>query len=559
MTTPDPRNPEPEPERHVAPPSAPSAGPRSGQGEAAAATERRSGVGAAADSARLGGSAGSPPEGSQVDVDSPHRSGPLASRRLDRPFAAIAILVLLLAAAGVFLIQREIRSAEPTEGGIGPEIRVMELVSRYLVGTRSIMGEKPGAESASGDDPLAGAIDQIRGGDLAQRLRAVAVEADLLGAEAGLRSLDELRRLLARSELPGERRAEAATTIERMERILELRRIEGPIPDDADARALSAELGWFGELLVHPAYAASPRRAELDAAARRLVFALVIALGGVALLAIVGVAGCILVVTLSLLGRWRWHFSARPDRSGLWIETAVLWLVLLISSMQILGALVPAALELPATIACFGISAAALLWPRLRGMPWDRIRRELGLHRGEGVAFEAACGIATYAMTLPLLAVGLVGTFLLSRPGAPGAPGAPGHAEDELVREVVPSHPILELIADGSGTARLQAVVLACLAAPIIEELLFRGALYRGVRGATRTMGRCLSAVVSAIAVGAIFAAIHPPGIVAIPALTAIAAGFALGREWRDSLIAPMVAHALHNGLLVGVMLVAFA
>ena len=54
---------------------------------------------------------------------------------------------------------------------------------------------------------------------------------------------------------------------------------------------------------------------------------------------------------------------------------------------------------------------------------------------------------------------------------------------------------------------------------------------------------------------GFIFAVIHPQGLLAVPALTAMGFGFALLREWRDSLIAPMVAHALNNGMIVAMIL----
>jgi membrane protease YdiL (CAAX protease family) len=39
-----------------------------------------------------------------------------------------------------------------------------------------------------------------------------------------------------------------------------------------------------------------------------------------------------------------------------------------------------------------------------------------------------------------------------------------------------------------------------------------------------------------------------------IPALSGLAFGFALIREWRGSLIASMTAHAVHNGILVCTM-----
>jgi membrane protease YdiL (CAAX protease family) len=48
-----------------------------------------------------------------------------------------------------------------------------------------------------------------------------------------------------------------------------------------------------------------------------------------------------------------------------------------------------------------------------------------------------------------------------------------------------------------------------------------------------------------------IFAAIHPQGWVAIPALMSLSCGFTLVREWRGTLLPGMVAHGLHNGLLL--------
>ncbi|MGN6728054.1 MAG: CPBP family glutamic-type intramembrane protease [Tepidisphaeraceae bacterium] len=52
-----------------------------------------------------------------------------------------------------------------------------------------------------------------------------------------------------------------------------------------------------------------------------------------------------------------------------------------------------------------------------------------------------------------------------------------------------------------------------------------------------------------------IFASIHPQGWAAIPALASIGLVLALIRQWRGSLVPSMVAHALHNGALLGVVL----
>ena len=51
-----------------------------------------------------------------------------------------------------------------------------------------------------------------------------------------------------------------------------------------------------------------------------------------------------------------------------------------------------------------------------------------------------------------------------------------------------------------------------------------------------------------------IFAAIHPQGWVAIPALMGIAVGMNLMREWRGSLLPSMLVHGISNGIVTSVL-----
>ena len=80
---------------------------------------------------------------------------------------------------------------------------------------------------------------------------------------------------------------------------------------------------------------------------------------------------------------------------------------------------------------------------------------------------------------------------------------------------------------------------------------MFRGLFYRYLRAR-------LSVVAAALVTGFVFAAVHPQGWTAIPALMAIGAWLAVLREWRGSIIAPMTAHALHNGVLVTALYLTF-
>jgi membrane protease YdiL (CAAX protease family) len=88
------------------------------------------------------------------------------------------------------------------------------------------------------------------------------------------------------------------------------------------------------------------------------------------------------------------------------------------------------------------------------------------------------------------------------------------------------------------------------LIAPRVEETMFRGLLYRHLREATGRVGRPASLFVSALLVSFVFALIHPYGLLGVPVLMALALAFTLAREWRGTLIPPMIAHGIHNSVL---------
>jgi membrane protease YdiL (CAAX protease family) len=84
---------------------------------------------------------------------------------------------------------------------------------------------------------------------------------------------------------------------------------------------------------------------------------------------------------------------------------------------------------------------------------------------------------------------------------------------------------------------------LVVLAAPLGEETLFRGFLYKSLR-------RRWSVLPAAATSGALFGLIHFQGLsflVIIPALALVGVGLALVYEYRQSLLASMAAHATFN------------
>jgi membrane protease YdiL (CAAX protease family) len=102
----------------------------------------------------------------------------------------------------------------------------------------------------------------------------------------------------------------------------------------------------------------------------------------------------------------------------------------------------------------------------------------------------------------------------------------------------------------------LQIFFLASIVAPIVEETMFRGVLYRHLREATRWLDPVASILISALVSSFIFAVIHPQGVLYVPVLMALALGFVLAQEWRGTLLPGIVGHGLNNGLVLLISIV---
>ncbi len=202
------------------------------------------------------------------------------------------------------------------------------------------------------------------------------------------------------------------------------------------------------------------------------------------------------------------------------------------------------------TVVALG-TLVVLGWPVLRGIAWTQVRHDIGWTLGREPVLEPAAGLACYVMALPIVAVGLVVSLLLmSLRNQVGAFGL-GMAQNQ------PVHPIVEFIVHGSASDRVLVFIDACILAPIMEETMFRGFLYRHLRELTCRWRWVVSFLVSATITSFLFAAIHPQGLVAVPVLMALAFGFTMAREWRGSLIPCMVAHGFNNGMVIVFILLA--
>jgi membrane protease YdiL (CAAX protease family) len=226
-----------------------------------------------------------------------------------------------------------------------------------------------------------------------------------------------------------------------------------------------------------------------------------------------------------------WFFKGKivtapiPDTSSqqVFVEAFALYLVLFVASGTILRFLGAASIQW--TWITLMILPLVWKWAAAR-VPAGELREAFGWHQGRGFLREAGAGVAGYLAAMPIIAVGCFATFLLVR-----------------YTGIQPGSPIMRELA-GGFLEIVGLYGLACVFAPIMEETMFRGVLLHHLRQRHRW-------IVSAMIVSVVFALLHPQGWIAAPALGTIAVVLAALREWRGSLIAPIIAHACNNFLAV--------
>jgi membrane protease YdiL (CAAX protease family) len=91
------------------------------------------------------------------------------------------------------------------------------------------------------------------------------------------------------------------------------------------------------------------------------------------------------------------------------------------------------------------------------------------------------------------------------------------------------------------GKRELWLFATVVLAAPLFEEFIFRGVLYRGLR-------RSLSGPLAALASALVFALVHP-AIAAAPVFV-LALLSALAYERTRWLVTPIAAHMVYNAVI---------
>ena len=367
------------------------------------------------------------------------------------------------------------------------------------------------------------------------RLRGAIVEAELRGTEAAAGTVDEfLSQLGAGDGAPLLYEDQLRADAEAFRGLL-----QDPPVSPADTDGLRERHGWFAELaLAQGLDENDPARASAIGAGQRTLIVAVIGLIGFGVVAFAGIVLFILAVVFVSSGKLKMAYEPVPAGGSVYLEVFALFVAAFIGVSALAGVI---SVQTGADVSNYFIWLLLLvpLWARFRGAGRARFARAMGWHRGTGVLREVFAGVVGYVACVPIfllgigltLALSVVSGLLQGSGGGEGA-GAP------------PTHPILDAVDPRDLMSVLGVYMVAAVWAPLVEESLFRGAFYHHVRSR-------LHPVLAAMAVGFVFAVIHPQGLVAIPALMSLGVVFSVLREWRGSIIAPVIAHALHNGTLM--------
>jgi membrane protease YdiL (CAAX protease family) len=448
-------------------------------------------------------------------------------------------------------------------------ILMMRFQARYILGVRELAGA-----ALVGDQQLYAQASALNAGPIDQRLRFVVLAGELRGPEEALRTLEDLDELIAANQASVT--AEQESQLETLgELYADYRRLryDAPSVSPAQRQALRDELGWFGDLALAPAgqpgvgeevaalaggpaaadiHDACPdpegREAVLRPALRAALVALTAFAGAVALF-FLGYCGLLLIGVLLSMGKLRVGLNCATAPAGVYIETFALWLLFYFGlSYALRDVELDRHLRLPMSGLLMLSSLVTLLWPVLRGVPWRQVREHVGLTFGRRPMAEPAIGVGCYIMGYPLMFIGLALTLLLMYVQHLLSPGG---GVDDLSNPSSPGHPIVAPLARGNWLDRLEIFVLASIVAPLVEETVFRGVLYRHLRQLTQRLGILASVVFSGLISSFIFAVIHPQGLLAVPVLMSLACCFVLAREWRGTLVPCMVAHGVNNGVVL--------
>ena len=444
---------------------------------------------------------------------------------------AIAWLVILLVTGLIVTMQMSRSRPRPEENGGQLAKTLFEFQVRYMLGAAWVLGDQ-------GDSGIASYLDRFKPTADWQRVRIGILAGEMSGPEA---AIDKLRAIKEPSESAGAEVGDGVPldVLTRLYRDYSEDRLSAPSVSERERRRLRSRLGWFGKLALAPRGRQEPLRNQVISSARAAFYTVV---GGVLLIGIAGLVGLFVLITFValLLGGGMRGLKPSQGNGGIYAEAFACWLLLFLFLNLVGSTWFGSERVASASLLSLGGSILAVGWPWIRGIPWPRLREELGWTAGRGLLREGIAGVGCYAMAIPLVIMSvIVVSLMLNFAGGDMDPGK------------APVHPAAEWLVDGSWWQRIQLLLLACVAAPILEETMFRGFFYRHLREATGAMSTWISVLLSALIASAFFAVLHPQGLLAAPGIIGIGLALAFMREWRQSLVPSMLAHAINNAIIM--------
>ncbi len=416
-----------------------------------------------------------------------------------------AFVVLCFALYGLQVWAQKHSDTQPT-ANVSVEVLV---AAKAVVGVQQF----PGVQQQHLDKALKDAEFLSR--TMLDRIALLPVRAEVQGREAALEKSRGIE-------------IDEGTTAEQLLTLVQEIYSKETVVSKADQTFITKHLGWNGKLLLCHAESPDVDCDRIKAAAFRTAIVNIATLfvgGGAALIGLVAlIVGIVVWKTGSLKLRYAGSTAESPSYRVAYAEMAILALVVLMLAPSIF-AILPAPLPLLSLL----VVLASFTYLRVRGEPMARIRQALGWHLGKGLFHELGAGVVGYLAGLPVIVLGFIVSKLLA-----------------TAFDIRPQHPIVNYFRDGNPILLVTAFLFATVWAPVAEESVFRGTLFHGLRSH-------FGPIITGLLTGLAFAVVHPQGWTTIPVLGSIGFVLAMIREWRGSLIASMVAHAVHNGIVMAI------
>ena len=403
-----------------------------------------------------------------------------------RPRTGIAWAVI----AVVFLAVQAMRLL-PDQDPEGATKIVLEVMRQQVQQQYGVSDVVKGFKIGALEESRLAALDGFKEGPVPQRQRFAVVAGDIEGPAAARERLEETERILAEKGIPLEGTEKEVQALLHRLYAGDARPHDPSVLAAAEQATLRRELDWFGDLALAPE--GSPGRGAVLAPARAMTTRQLVLMAALLVLLGVGLAAAVLHWVLAANGSVR--FLLRPGAAphGVYAETFAAWILLFIG-LQVGAGLLFALLApgsgilLPGAVSFLG-SLVALRWPVYRGVPWSRVRADVGLFLSPTPVRDVLAGVACWAMAVPVMAAALVVSVILMAVQQSMA-GPP----DPLAPPAMPSHPAMGEV--GNGTGWIGILLLAAVVAPVVEETFFRGVLYRHLRDATGLLQRGGSVIV---------------------------------------------------------------